>query len=78
MIEIERIDAVLVPLLCFDERGFRVGYGMGFYDRFLSGCRTNCLKIGLTYFAPTAEISDAQNFDVRLDFCITPKKNWKF
>jgi len=78
VIEIERIDAVLVPLLCFDERGFRVGYGMGFYDRFLSGCRTNCLKIGLTYFAPIAEISDAQNFDVRLDFCITPKKNWKF
>ncbi len=78
VIEIERIDAVLVPLLCFDERGFRVGYGMGFYDRFLSGCRTNCLKIGLTYFAPIAEISDAQNFDVRLDFCITPKKIWKF
>ncbi len=77
-IEIERIDAVLVPLLCFDKKGFRVGYGMGFYDRLLKECRTDCRKIGLSYFAPTAEISDAQNFDVRLDFCITPEKIWKF
>lgn len=77
-IEIERIDMVLVPLLCFDERGFRVGYGKGFYDRLLKECRTDCRKIGLSYFAPTTEISDAQNFDVRLDFCITPKKIWKF
>ena len=34
-IETEKIDAVLVPLLCFDRRGFRVGYGKGFYDKFL-------------------------------------------
>ena len=77
-IEIEEIDQILVPLLCFDERGFRVGYGMGFYDRFLEKCRKDCRKIGLSYFAPTAEISDAQNFDVRLDCCVTPKKIWKF
>jgi len=78
LIEIEKIDAVLVPLLCFDERGSRAGYGKGFYDRLLKDCRTDCQKIGLSYFAPTAEISDAKDFDVRLDFCITPKKIWKF
>lgn len=74
LVEIERIDAVLVPLLCFDERGFRVGYGKGFYDKFLSECRADCLKIGLSYFPPIAEISDAQSFDVKLDFCVTPEK----
>lgn len=74
----ERIDAVLVPLLCFDERGFRVGYGRGFYDRFLSECRTDCLKIGLSYFPPVAEISDARDFDVKLDFCVTPPTVVKF
>lgn len=74
LIEIEKIDAVLVPLLCFEKRGCRVGYGMGFYDKFLSRCRTDCLKIGLSYFAPVAEISDAQNFDVKLDYCVTPEK----
>ena len=74
IVEIERIDAVLVPLLCFDKTGFRVGYGKGFYDKFLSECRKDCLKIGLSYFAPVKKISDAQEFDVKLDFCITPGK----
>ena len=73
-IETGKIDAVLVPLLCFDRKGFRVGYGKGFYDKFLSECRTDCLKIGLSYFAPVDEISDAQNFDVKLDFVLTPKE----
>ena len=76
LVETEKIDIVLVPLLCFDVQGFRVGYGKGFYDRFLKNCRTDCLKIGLSYFPPTEVISDAQNFDVKLDFCITPEKVW--
>ncbi len=74
LFEIEKIDAVLVPLLCFDRRGFRVGYGKGFYDKFLKECRTDCLKMGLSYFAPIKELSDAQEFDVKLDFCITPEE----
>lgn len=75
-VEAQKIDVVLVPLLCFDERGFRVGYGKGFYDKFLSECRPDCLKIGLSYFAPVTEISDAAHFDVRLDSCITPDIIW--
>lgn len=73
LIEIERIDAVLVPLLCLDKRGFRVGYGKGFYDKFLSECRPDCLKIGLSYFAPIDEIADTNEFDVKLDYCIAPE-----
>src|SRR5437667_2582277 len=38
-VETQKIDAVLVPLLCFDAAGHRVGYGKGFYDKFLSKCR---------------------------------------
>jgi len=74
LIEIEKIDAVTVPLLCFDERGYRVGYGKGFYDKFLSECRTDCLKIGLSYFAPVAKIPDAREYDVKLDCCVTPEE----
>ena len=77
-IESEKIDAVLVPLLCFDEKGFRVGYGKGFYDKFLEKCRADCSKIGLSYFAPVAKIADSQKFDVKLDFCVAPKKIWNF
>lgn len=74
IVDAKKIDLVLVPLLCFDARGFRVGYGKGFYDRFLKDCRADCLKIGLSYFAPVAEINDARDFDVKLDFCITAQE----
>jgi len=73
LVETEKIDLVLVPLLCFDEKGFRVGYGKGFYDRFLKNCRKDCLKIGLSYFPPVPEIVDAGEHDVRLDFYVTPE-----
>lgn len=76
-IETEKIDAVLVPLLCFDKQGFRVGYGKGFYDRFLKKCRADCLKIGLSFFPPVENIEDAWEFDVRLDYCVTPETTYK-
>ncbi|MFN2411910.1 MAG: 5-formyltetrahydrofolate cyclo-ligase [Pyrinomonadaceae bacterium] len=66
------IDLVVVPLLCFDRIGHRVGYGKGFYDRFLDRCRPDCLKIGLSYFDPVDLIDDVHSGDVRLDFCVTP------
>lgn len=76
-VEIPEIDMVLVPLVCFDAAGHRVGYGKGFYDRFLARCRAACLKIGLSFFAPVDEISDAHDADVRLDFCITPDRAYE-
>ena len=74
IVETEKLDLVLVPLLCFDCKGFRIGYGKGFYDKFLTNCRADCLKIGLSYFEQVAEIADTQDFDVRLDFCVSPEK----
>jgi 5-formyltetrahydrofolate cyclo-ligase len=65
-------DCVVVPLICCDVAGHRVGYGKGFYDRFLSRCRSDCLKIGLSFFPPVVEISDVHPWDVPIDFCITP------
>ena len=72
------IDMVLVPMLAFDERGYRVGYGKGYYDRFLKDCREDCIKIGLSYFEPVAVIDDAAEFDVPLDICITPQQIYVF
>lgn len=63
-------DMVVVPLLAFDERGYRVGYGKGFYDRFLDGMRTQ--KIGLSFFGSVSTINDVHLNDVKLDKCITP------
>jgi 5-formyltetrahydrofolate cyclo-ligase len=64
------IDLVIVPLLAFDDRGYRVGYGKGFYDRFLEG--RNTLKAGLSFFKSVGTIADPHVNDVRLDLCITP------
>lgn len=70
------IDMVLVPLLAFDDRGYRIGYGKGFYDRFLEGLKT--VKIGLSLFESVGTITDTHENDVRLDLCITPEKIIRF
>ena len=70
------VDLVLVPMLAFDLRGYRVGYGKGFYDRFLQ--TINPLKVGLCFFPPIELIEDVNEYDVRLDLCIIPKQTFKF
>lgn len=72
------IDVVFVPLLAYDKKGNRVGYGKGFYDVFLSECRPETLKIGLSFFEAENEISEAEEHDIRLDYCITPKNIYTF
>lgn len=72
------IDLVIVPLVCFDERGHRVGYGKGMYDRLLAGCREDCVKVGLSYFGATEAITDAGNHDVTLDICLTPNDVYRW
>lgn len=74
----ENIDLILVPLLCFDKNGFRVGYGKGFYDRFLAKCRKGCLKIGFSFFDPVDELPDKHEFDVPLNLCVTPHTTYVF
>jgi len=74
----EFFDLVIVPLLAFDENGFRVGYGKGFYDRFLSACKPDVLKIGLSFFPAVDQIDDTNTFDQRLDYCITPERIYEF
>lgn len=72
------IDVVFVPLLAFDRKGFRVGYGKGFYDRFLFKCRNDVLKIGFSWFEPEELIDDINDFDVPLNICVTPNKIYEF
>ena len=72
----EKIDMVLVPLLAFDRNGYRVGYGKGFYDRFLSEMEVK--KVGISLFEPIEAISDVHLNDIKLDLCITPKQIYSF
>jgi 5-formyltetrahydrofolate cyclo-ligase len=74
----QEIDLVLVPLIVFDKSGYRVGYGKGYYDRFLAECRSDVVKVGLSVFDPIESISNLNDFDIKLDFCVTPQKIWQF
>jgi len=69
---------VFVPLLAFDRRGFRVGYGKGYYDRFLTRCNKEVLRVGFSCFDPVEEIEDISQFDVPLTHCITPSRIYEF
>ena len=77
-VPVSKIDVVFVPLLAFDNAGHRVGYGKGFYDRFLSECNENTIKIGLSFFEAVDEITGLFPTDIKLDYCITPKNVYRF
>jgi 5-formyltetrahydrofolate cyclo-ligase len=68
----EQTVLVFVPLLIFDRAGYRLGYGKGFYDRFLSECRPDVQKIGLCMFEPLEVLPGTEAHDIRLDVCVTP------
>ena len=72
-IEPSQIDVVFLPLLAYDKQGNRIGYGKGFYDKFLSECRAETVKIGLSLFDPEDETIEVSEHDIALDFCVTPR-----
>lgn len=75
---IDQIDIIFVPLLAFDKKGNRVGYGKGFYDNFLKNCKDDTLKIGLSFFEAEELIEDLREDDVKLDYCVTPIQLYQF
>ncbi|MBZ4043396.1 5-formyltetrahydrofolate cyclo-ligase [Flavobacterium hibisci] len=74
----QTIEVVFVPLLAFDVFGNRIGYGKGFYDKFLAECKPETIKIGLSFFEAVAQIDDVFESDIKLDYCVTPEKVYRF
>lgn len=73
----EILEVIFVPLLAFDLKGNRIGYGKGFYDRFLEKCSATALFVGLSFFDPEPHIFFEET-DIPLDLCITPEKSLVF
>lgn len=73
-----QLDMILIPLLAYDGRGNRVGYGKGFYDRFLANCRPNALKVGISWFPPEEELITHNEHDIPLDACVSPQQIYHF
>ena len=78
IIDTKQIEVVFIPLLTFDQNGHRVGYGKGFYDRFLAACSSETIKIGLSFFEAETLIEGVLESDIPLDFCVTPHTIYRF
>ncbi len=77
-IEFSELEFILVPLLCFDSNGNRVGYGKGYYDKLLANASKNILTIGISLFNEQEQIDDLDSNDIALDYCIIPQQLIKF
>jgi len=74
-----QIDMVIVPMLAFDDKGHRLGYGAGLYDRFLALTRPSCIKIGVCFEANhLKEFLPVEPHDVPLDFVITEVATFRY
>ncbi|MCL7762463.1 5-formyltetrahydrofolate cyclo-ligase [Polaribacter sp. Z014] len=70
----KELDLVFVPMLISDTKNYRVGYGKGYYDRFLANCRKDVKLIGLNFFKPIDMIQDVDKYDIALDKVMYPKQ----
>jgi 5-formyltetrahydrofolate cyclo-ligase len=69
----DSIDAVITPAVAFDRRGRRIGYGGGFYDRFLLRTRSDAVRIGVGADVQILEEDlPAGSFDLRVHVIVTP------
>ena len=67
-----QIDVVFVPLLAYDKKGNRLGYGKGFYDRFLSECKEDVIIVGLSFYDAEVKI-ETYPTDIPLHYLVTPE-----
>lgn len=73
----DQFDVVFVPLLAYDTLGNRIGYGKGFYDRFLAQCSPTTKFVGLSFFKPE-KIITASSTDIPLHYCVSPSQVFSF
>lgn len=71
---LKKLDLVIVPGIVFDENGYRIGYGYGYYDRFLKNLDKNVKKIGLAFeFQLVGKIPEERH-DVPVDIVVTGER----
>lgn len=68
----QEIDLVITPLIVCDEKGYRIGYGKGFYDQLFSECNNEVKKIGVGFFPPIKTIEAVDEWDVPLEVYFHP------
>lgn len=77
VVEVQEFSLIFLPLLAYDRSGYRIGFGKGYYDKFLADIDFDPVKVGLSYFVPEPSLP-CESHDIPLDFCITPEKIFTF
>lgn len=67
----EDLDLILLPGVAFDRRGFRLGYGRGFYDRFLTKSQFSGVKVGFGYNFQLLDCLPVERHDQPMDLLVT-------
>lgn len=75
LINVEDLDCILVPLIAFDENKHRIGYGKGYYDRYLKGC--SAITIGVAFTCQKVESIPCDEHDIDLDMIVTEQGIYK-
>ncbi len=74
MLSPDLIDIIFLPGSVFDERGGRMGYGGGYYDRFVSTKAPQAVRVGLAYELQMVKSAPLQSHDEFLDFIVTEER----
>lgn len=72
--QVKDLGMLLLPGVAWDIEGYRLGYGKGYYDRYLSGIRTDVKKVGLAYDLQVLEMIPHNAKDLRVDAIVTEKR----
>jgi|TARA_B100001964_G_C14257956_1_gene613503 5-formyltetrahydrofolate cyclo-ligase len=75
---ISKVDLVIVPGMVFDSRGYRIGYGHGYYDRFLKKLGKDAKKIGFAFELQLIDKVPEEKYDVPMDIIVTEKRVLKW
>ncbi len=73
----DTLDLVIVPGLCFDELGNRVGYGGGYYDRFLPRLRAGCITVGVAGENAVVPTLPTESHDVPVFIIVTQERTFR-
>lgn len=70
----EHVEVALIPGSAFDRKGYRIGYGAGYYDKFFAHTKKKILKIALAYSFQVIDEVPRNSYDVPMDFIVTEKE----
>jgi len=68
------IDLLVAPGAVFDDRGYRIGYGGGFYDKYIPRLKNACHVISLGFELQMVKMVPNESFDKKVDMIITEKR----